>query len=1103
MRLETRSRRGMWCALTIVVAALGACSGEDDPPGRDAVAESVIEENVLGTAYLGQQKWDDAEAAFRRALEQRPDDPLLLTNLGVALIQRGEYEQAEQALRRALEQDPDYPQAHYNLGLLQDRRGAFEEAASHFETVATQDPDDLHTLYYLGTAYSRLDRLDEAERTLRDALERDPTHVSSLYGLGRLLVRQGKDAEGAEMIALSQQIRARSGLDAAVGGQYGEQGPYAMGIDYDGDALAAPAPIEVRYVERAAVPADARAFAVLPLGDRRVVVAAGPSGLVAVTAEGRADLALPAFRDVRALAAGDVDDDGRVDLFALLGSGGTLAPALALQTGGGAFEAGAETSFTGAAALGDGSVDSSDLTLVDRDHDGDLDALWCATVEGAAASCALATNQGDGRFEVRPGAEHGIAPTHRGAGPVAVGFSDVDNDRDIDLLAAFPSAVELYGNQRDGSFVRVHDNLPGASALVIADMNKDGWMDLVTADDSGLRLALNRRGVFADPVPFDGAPAVDGAQGLAVLDHDNDGFLDVAVGTESGPVLLRNRGQGTFGAVDGALPGAAARPLLGFDADADGDLDLAAAGDGELRLLANEGGQQNRWVTLVSKGIGDNHFGIGAKVEILSGALRQKFEITRPLPVHAGLGQREAVQSARYLWPSGVLQDEVRLAAGGVEIEQLDRKGTSCPLLYAWRDGAWRFVTDFLGGSAVGYQVRPGVFSVPDSDEYVRLEGGLSSDAQGRLRLRLNNQLEEVIWFDQAALVVVDHPSGTEVHPNERLMPGPPFPEFRLYASSDVRPVAAARGVESGVDHRASLAARDRDWVRDFALERPKGYARPHTLELDLGAWPSGTRIVLLLDGWIDYADSSANVAAAQAGLVLEPPRLSVADGRGGWIERPGVIGFPAGLPKTMAVELTGLFPSADHRLRLATSMRIYWDRARVMLGGEATPLEVSTLAATSAVLGDGGFPEPRSPDGGQPFEYDPQRVERVSPFKAHAGTYTAFGDVTARLAAIDDRFVTTRNGDEIELAFAAPPPPRPGMTRTYLLFADGFGKDMDPNSAAPSTVGPFPYHGMPAYPYGDGLAPPIAEEPPGRRVTDSPQGTPGALPQALASRLR
>jgi hypothetical protein len=83
-------------------------------------------------------------------------------------------------------------------------------------------------------------------------------------------------------------------------------------------------------------------------------------------------------------------------------------------------------------------------------------------------------------------------------------------------------------------------------------------------------------------------------------------------------------------------------------------------------------------------------------------------------------------------------------------------------------------------------------------------------------------------------------------------------------------------------------------------------------------------------------------------------------------------------------------------------------------------------------------------------------------------GRYTREGDVRELLTDADDRFVVAKPGDEIALTFdAAGAGAVPdGWTRTFLLAADGFSKEMDIHSASPDSVGPLPFHGMSAYPY-------------------------------------
>jgi hypothetical protein len=278
---------------------------------------------------------------------------------------------------------------------------------------------------------------------------------------------------------------------------------------------------------------------------------------------------------------------------------------------------------------------------------------------------------------------------------------------------------------------------------------------------------------------------------------------------------------------------------------------------------------------------------------------------------------------------------------------------------------------------------------------------------------------------------------------------------------------------DNGKDILPLLKDVDRRYPDDFERLRFKGYAREHAIELDLGDIRKSKQVLLLLTAWIDYADSTANLAAAQAGVGMTPPYVQVINDKGQWQTVIPQMGFPAGLPKTMTVDLTGKFLCADSRVRVVTSMRLYWDQILVDTSNGNASQKVTKLEPKSADLRWRGFPREYSPDGRKPLIYDYSVIEPFAPWKAHLGNYTRFGDVRELLLAADDMYVITRNGDEIQVDFDArklPVLPK-GWKRTYLIFADGFGKDMDINSARPETVGELPYHGMKSYPYSPGDA--------------------------------
>jgi hypothetical protein len=178
-------------------------------------------------------------------------------------------------------------------------------------------------------------------------------------------------------------------------------------------------------------------------------------------------------------------------------------------------------------------------------------------------------------------------------------------------------------------------------------------------------------------------------------------------------------------------------------------------------------------------------------------------------------------------------------------------------------------------------------------------------------------------------------------------------------------------------------------------------------------------------------------------------------------------IGIPVGRPQTIVVDLSGKFVSANRDVRIVTNMRIYWDQILVANSAEQFPMRLARIDPFVANLQWRGFSLEHSPDGRQPMTYDYKNVSFTSPWKVMTGRYTREGDVRELLLEADDMFVISKPGDELVLSFPADKVALPkGWTRTFLLYANGFSKEMDINSASPDQVGPLPFHGMSKYPY-------------------------------------
>ena len=641
----------------------------------------------------------------------------------------------------------------------------------------------------------------------------------------------------------------------------------------------------------------------------------------------------------------------------------------------------------------------------------------------------------------------------------AAAAGDANNDGVLDIAVLSPTGVTLSGKVIDkGLYNSViwldydHDNdqdllLLGETSKLLRNEGDNGFQPRPFPFASGNALRATVLRVEPDSKALDLAIAY--ANGDTILYRDQLGGVYKPQRAERSPLTpafdLKNRGFYDFlGAFytaadlngDGVLE-AIQTPAAADDIDGDGRVDLwTLDATNKLQRRLNRTLPARNWITIQLEGVKSAKLAFGAEIEVKAGNLYQK-RFYSGAPLTFALGAHTQADTVRITWANGLIQNEVRQPAKKAYFyKEAQRLSGSCPHIWTWNGREFQYITDVLGVAPLGASSGDGQYFPTDHDEYIQIPAAALAAKNGEYEIRITEELAEVAYLDEIKLIAVDHPAGETLYVNDKFK-APPFPEFRLFAA------------------KTKLLPKRNGNAFDFGPNVPRS-------------------ALLVLTGWVDWADGSTFMQAAQTkNQQLQFPRLEALDENGRWSTLVEDMGLPAGKPKTIVVPLENL---TSGKLRIVTNLDVHWTDVFLTPDTAVPTHKLREAAMKTADLRFRGFsavtldPSRRQPEK---FHYD--QVSATSMWNPTPGLYTTYGAVNELAATLDDRLVIMGSGDELVLRFDANLPPVPvGQQRDFLLKVDGWAKDRDPNTAFSQTVEPLPHHRMTTYPY------PAAEAHPG-----------------------
>ena len=148
-----------------------------------------------GLLLLQQQRWELALVEFSTALEDQPQDALILSYHALCLLHLERLSEAEEQVRQAVGQDPELAYAHYVLSLVLHERGDVPKALQAVQTAIQLEPEEAQFWGFAAALLCDLKRWKEAQETAEQGLAMDPNNSVCANMRARALMALGHPSQ--------------------------------------------------------------------------------------------------------------------------------------------------------------------------------------------------------------------------------------------------------------------------------------------------------------------------------------------------------------------------------------------------------------------------------------------------------------------------------------------------------------------------------------------------------------------------------------------------------------------------------------------------------------------------------------------------------------------------------------------------------------------------------------------------------------------------------------------------------------------------------------------------------------------------------------------